>query len=152
MDVTTDGVHLWVVNDAAVDQVFRYSLGGVLEGTWRIDPGNTSPTGLTIDPNNVGHVWIVDSRTDRVFQYTDGASRIGGQQSASQSFALNSRNGNAQGLALPRRAAAAAPAPRAASTARDSVWDQALLSVAEERSARDFLFPWTRGRNRSWWR
>ncbi len=68
MDVVTDGTHLWVVNDTAkVDSVFRYTVSGVLEGSWQIDSANKTPTGLTIDPNDVNHIWIVDAGTDRVY-------------------------------------------------------------------------------------
>ncbi len=54
MDLVTDGTHIWVVNDTpGVDRVFRYTVGGKLEGSWQIDAANAQPTGLTIDPDAV---------------------------------------------------------------------------------------------------
>lgn len=103
MDITTDGNRLWVVNDTpTTDKVFRYSLRGALEGSWQIDANNSKPTGLTIDPNDVNHIWIVDAGTDRVYQYSGATSRIAGQQSAALSFALSSADSNPQGIADPK--------------------------------------------------
>ncbi len=105
MDITTDGAHLWVVNDTAtIDKVFRYSLSGALEGSWQMDASNSKPTGLTIDPNDVNHIWVVDAGTDRVYQYSGAVSRTAGQQSAAISFALNSADSNPQGIADPKMA------------------------------------------------
>ena len=102
MDVTTDGVHLWVVNDSrAVDKVFRYDVSGNLEGSWVIDPNNSQPTGLTIDPNDVKHLWIVDAGSDRVYQYDGAAARTSRGQRADSSFALAATNQNPQGIADP---------------------------------------------------
>jgi hypothetical protein len=102
MDVTTDGVHLWVVDDSAsVDRVFRYTIGGKLEGNWKIDSANSRPTGLTIDPNDVSNIWIVDAGTDRVYQYDAAATRVSGSQLANSSSALVVANRNPQGIADP---------------------------------------------------
>ncbi len=102
MDIVTDGTHIWVVDDARkVDKVFRYSVGGSFEGSWAIDSDNAQPTGLTIDPNDVNHVWIVDSRSDAVYQYDSAAARTSGQQSANLTFALAAANRNPQGIADP---------------------------------------------------
>ncbi len=69
-DLVSDGSHLWVVNDTTgLDQVFRYTNGGLLEGSWTLSASNPSPTGITLDPNNVSHLWVVDASTDRVYQY-----------------------------------------------------------------------------------
>jgi hypothetical protein len=107
-DVTTDGLRFWVVDDhGRSDRVFRYTLNGAADGSWQIDVTNSAPTGLTIDPNDVNHIWIVDSRADRVFQYNGAAARTSGQQSADASFALNSANGNPQGIADPLHRGAA---------------------------------------------
>lgn len=122
MDVTSDGVHLWVVNDtSSIDKVFRYSMHGNAEGSWRIDAFNSHPTGLTIDPNDVNHVWIVDAGTDRVYQYSGAASRVSGQQAAALSFALNSADGNPQGIADPW-----------ADIALDKIGDAAIAALASE--------------------
>lgn len=102
MDLVTDGTHLWVVDDArTVDKVFRYNVNGALEGSWKIDPANSQPTGLTIDPNDANHLWIVDSLSDAVYQYDAGVTRTSGQQSASLTFTLADANRNPQGLAAP---------------------------------------------------
>jgi hypothetical protein len=74
---------------------------GSLLGSWTIDSANATPTGITIDPANVSDIWIVDSGTDRVYQYTGAASRTSGSQSAATSFALAAGNTSPQGIADP---------------------------------------------------
>lgn len=101
MDIATDGMHLWVVDDASTDRVFRYTIGGKLEGSWKIDPKNSHPTGLTIDPQNVSNIWIVDVGTDRVYQYDAAVGRLSGGQLASETFVLATANRNPQGIADP---------------------------------------------------
>ena len=101
MDIATDGSHLWVINDTGVDQIFRYSTSGVLQGNWKLDARNTSPTGLTIDPNHVDHIWVVDSGSDAVYQYDSATTRLSGSQNASTVFALAAGNTYAQGIADP---------------------------------------------------
>jgi hypothetical protein len=101
-DVVTDGSHLWVVNDTVgVDSVFRYSTTGALEGSWQLDSTNPSPTGITLDPNSVGHLWIVDASTDSVYQYDNATSRTSGSQTVSATFPLAAGNTNPQGIADP---------------------------------------------------
>jgi sugar lactone lactonase YvrE len=105
-DIVTDGASLWVVNDTSTDRVFKYTVSGSLLGSWTIDSANRAPTGITIDPANVSHIWIVDSGTDRVYQYNAAATRTSGSQSATVWFALTAGNTNPQGIADP-------PAPTA---------------------------------------
>ena len=100
-DIVTNGVHLWVVNDSSTDKVFKYTVAGSLVGSWTITSGGGSPTGITIDPTNVSDIWIVDSATDRVYQFTATASRSSGSQSPARSFALAAGNTNPQGIADP---------------------------------------------------
>jgi hypothetical protein len=101
-DIVTDGASLWVVDDAAkTDKVFKYSVAGSLAGSWTIDSANKAPTGITIDPANVSQIWIVDSGTDRVYQYNAAATRTSGSQSAALTFALAAGNANPQGIADP---------------------------------------------------
>jgi hypothetical protein len=100
-DIVTDGQHLWVVNDSSTDRVFKYTIAGALVGSWTIDSANKNPTGLTLDPVNPQHIWIVDSGTDRVYQYNGAASRTSGSQTAASSFALSPGNTNPQGIADP---------------------------------------------------
>ncbi len=99
--IVTDGVSLWVVDDGSTDQVYKYSLSGSSLGHWAIDSANASPTGLTINPANVSDIWIVDSGTDKVYQYTAAAGRTSGSQSAATTFALAAGNANPQDIADP---------------------------------------------------
>jgi DNA-binding beta-propeller fold protein YncE len=99
-DIVTDGTSFWVVDGTAL-KVFKYTLSGSLLGSWSIDPANTHPTGITINPNNVSDVWIVDNGTDKVYQYVGAASRTSGSQNAAATFALASGNTNPQGIADP---------------------------------------------------
>jgi hypothetical protein len=115
-DIVTDGTHLWVVNDSSTDKVFKYTIDGAFVGSWTIDSANKNPTGLTLDPANPQHIWIVDSGTDRVYQYTSAASRTSGSQPAATSFALAPGNTNPQGIADPP-SAGAEPASAASSIA-----------------------------------
>jgi len=70
-DIVTDGTSLWVVDNSTVDKVFKYTTAGAFSSSWTITtPGATSPTGITIDPTNVGHIWIVDNGTDRCISTT----------------------------------------------------------------------------------
>jgi subtilisin-like proprotein convertase family protein len=114
-DIVTNGASLWVVNDAATDKVFKYSIGGSLQGSWTTTGAGSQPTGITIDPANVSDIWIVDNGTDRVYQYTGAASRTSGSQAAATSFALAPGNTNPQGIADPPPASAAAESAVASS-------------------------------------
>jgi hypothetical protein len=99
-DLVTDGTSFWVV-DGTAHMVFKYTLSGSLLGSWSIDPANTHPTGITINPNNVSDIWIVDNGTDKVYQYIGAASRTSGSQNAGATFALAAGNTNPQGIADP---------------------------------------------------
>jgi hypothetical protein len=99
-DIVTDGTSFWVVDGTAL-KVFKYTLSGSSLGSWSIDPANAHPTGITINPNNVSDIWIVDNGTDKVYQYIGAASRTSGSQSAGATFALASGNTNPQGIADP---------------------------------------------------
>ena len=109
-DIVTDGVFLWIVDDGKKwDRVLRYHVTAGYWGSWTIDPANKTPTGIALDPANVGDIWISDSGTDRVYKYAAATSRIDGSQNASGSFALSSGNTNPQGLVVPGRLWAEAP-------------------------------------------
>jgi hypothetical protein len=99
-DMVTDGTSIWVVDGTAL-KVFKYTLSGSLLGSWAIDPINTHPTGITINPSNVSDIWIVDNGTDKVYQYVGAASRTSGSQNAAAIFALNPYDTNPQGIADP---------------------------------------------------
>jgi hypothetical protein len=96
----TDGTSFWVVDGSAL-KVFKYTLSGSLLGSWKIDPADTHPTGITINPNNVSDIWIADNGTDKVYQYVGAATRTSGSQSAAATFALAAGNTNPQGIADP---------------------------------------------------
>ena len=96
----TDGSSFWVVDGTAL-KVFKYTLSGSLLGSWSIDPADTHPTGITINPNNPSDIWIVDNGTDKVYQYVGAASRTSGSQNAAATFALAAGNTNSQGIADP---------------------------------------------------
>ncbi len=106
-DIVTDGISLWVPNNSSVDKVFKYTTAGALVGSWTITTsGATSPTGITIDPANVSHMWIVDSVARRVYQYNSATTLPNGSsKAADDSFALAAGNTNPQGIADPPVAA-----------------------------------------------
>jgi hypothetical protein len=99
-DIVTDGTSFWVVDGTAL-KVFKYTLSGSLLGSWAIDPADTHPTGITINPNNVSDIWIADNGTGKVFQYTAAAGLTSGSQNAAATFALAPGDTNPQGLADP---------------------------------------------------
>ncbi len=99
-DIVSDGTSFWVVDGTKL-KVFKYTLSGSLLGSWSIDPADTHPTGITINPNNVSDIWIVDNGTDKVYQYVGAASRTSGSQNAGATFALAPGNTNPQGIADP---------------------------------------------------
>jgi hypothetical protein len=100
--IVTDGSSLWVVDDgASTDKVFKYNLTGGLIGSWNIDPANTQPTGITLNPNKLGDLWIVDSSTKKVYRYAGATWRSGGSQTAAASFALAAGDTNPQDIADP---------------------------------------------------
>jgi hypothetical protein len=113
--MVTDGASFWVVDGTKL-KVFKYSLSGSSLGNWAIDPADTHPTGITVNPNNVSDVWIVDSGTLKVYDYTAAAGRTSGSQSAASTFALAPGDTNPVGIADPPTAdlfltSAAAPPP-----------------------------------------
>ncbi|MEE8451130.1 MAG: pre-peptidase C-terminal domain-containing protein, partial [Thermoguttaceae bacterium] len=100
--ITSDGNFVWVVNSGrSKDAVFKYTVDGQLQGSWVIDRKNSRPTGITIDPSDVDHIWIVDARKDQVFQYEGAAFRTSGKQAADARFDLAEGNTNPQGIADP---------------------------------------------------
>jgi streptogramin lyase len=100
--IVTDGTSLWVVDDgSSADKVFKYTLSGSLLGSWTIDPANTHPTGLTLNPTSPSDIWIVDSGTKQVYRYTAAVGLTSGSQSAAATFALAAGNTNPQDIADP---------------------------------------------------
>jgi hypothetical protein len=100
-DLVTDGQHFWVLNDtSSVDKVFRYSMAGVLEGSWTIDRANSNPTGLALNPADPTQFWILDGKSRKLFGYQGGASRSSGNQNASISITLAPANRKAEAIYL----------------------------------------------------
>jgi DNA-binding beta-propeller fold protein YncE len=153
--IVTDGTSFWVVDDGSTtDQVYKYTLSGGLLGSWTIDPRDKHPTGLTIDPSNVSDIWIVDSGTRKVYQYTAAASRTSGSQNAAATFSLAAGNTNPQDIAdPPPPSTRILPAPLPDHAAADgwmaeplpSGMRAVLDSVASSAGARPSLASWLLG-------
>lgn len=111
-DIVTDGSSFWVVD--ANQTVYEYTLAGGSLGSWKIDPANAHPTGITINPASVSDIWVVDNVTLKVYQYAAAAGRTSGSQAAATTFALNPGDANPQGIADPPPPSVASPAPVAA--------------------------------------
>ncbi|HUE74874.1 MAG TPA: S8 family serine peptidase [Pirellulaceae bacterium] len=92
---TAAGDKFWVVD--ANKKVYVYDASGGLLGSWTA--GSLSSTaalhGIT---TNGTDVWIVDTKSDKIFKYAGAADRLSGSQSAASSFKLNSGNVTAKGL------------------------------------------------------
>ncbi len=140
-DLTTDGEHIWVVNDtSSVDRVFRYTVSGVAEGSWAIDSANSQPTGIAVSPNGTGRIWIVDALTDSVYGYDAAAGRISGAQASNSQFALNSQDGNPEGVAVvnisvPAATAKLASSFRAARTLKKAVSNKVVTTLGASSKA-----------------
>ena len=144
-DIVTDGNYLWVVNDSNTDKVFKYTVAGTYVGNWTISTwGAGSPTGITLDPANVSTIWIVDNRTDRVYQYDAAAGLTSGFKSANSSFALSAGNTNPQGIADPPPPGDSVPlvtaamAPLGTSKAIDTALTQFSVEFVRNRLDRPF--------------
>jgi uncharacterized repeat protein (TIGR01451 family) len=125
-----------LVDDSTSDKVFKYTLGGASVESWTISGGGGSPTGITIDPTNVNHLLVVDKGTDRVYQFSAGASRTSGSQSAASSFPLGSGNSSPEGIADPppasNKVAAHSPLRSSDQVSSAQAFDLALLAVMSE--------------------
>ncbi len=80
---------VWVVD--ANKKVYVYNASGGLLGSWTLGSlaSNATVEGIT---TNGTDIWIVDSKSDKVFKYTGAASRLSGSQNAASSFSLNRSN------------------------------------------------------------
>ena len=116
--ITTDGASIWVVNaSGGKDKVYKYTVASDYLGRWNIDPENSNPTGITIDPTGASNaIWIVDNVTDNVYQYNGGTVRISGSDLADATFPLAPTNTNPQGIADPLSAQSQFARTTAAST------------------------------------
>jgi hypothetical protein len=66
---TATGDKTWVIDDNR--NVYVYGASGALVGSWAAGslPNNATPEGIATDGRDI---WIVDSRSDKVFRYADG--------------------------------------------------------------------------------
>lgn len=101
--IATNGVSLWVVDDdGGREQVFKYNLAGQLLGNWEIaDAALEEPTGITLDPAGGTTLWIVDKKSDKVYQFDNATGLVSGSKASDATFALAAENGNPQGIADP---------------------------------------------------
>jgi uncharacterized repeat protein (TIGR01451 family) len=112
--ITTDGQFLWIVDDdKSKEQVFKYTIGGTLLGSWEIsDKALEEPTGITVDPNGGETLWIVDRKSKSVYQFDHATGLVSGTKASDAVFALAAGNTDPQGIADPRPQLLANEAPR----------------------------------------
>ncbi len=86
---TAAGDKVWVVDSNK--KVYVYDTSGGLLGSWT---AGTLASNATVEgvATNGTDVWIVDAKADKVFRYSNAASRLSGSQNAASSFSLNSGN------------------------------------------------------------
>jgi sugar lactone lactonase YvrE len=79
------GTTVWAVD--ANKNVYVYNSSGALLGSWSASGLSSSAT-LTGIATNGTDIWLVDSYSDKVYQYAGAASRLSGSQSAAGSFSI----------------------------------------------------------------
>ncbi|MCI0464690.1 MAG: hypothetical protein L0Z62_47815 [Gemmataceae bacterium] len=89
------GDKVWVVD--ASKTVHVYNAAGALLGSWTAGGLNAQAQVEDIATNGTD-IWIVDAKQDKVFRYTNAASRTSGSQNAASNFSLNSGNKDPKGL------------------------------------------------------
>ena len=94
--ITSDGVSVWVANASANDRVYKYDLSGNYLGRWNL--GKMDPGGIALDEDG-STLWIVDPSSDSLLRFDNAASRTSGSASPDATFALDSANSAAQGVA-----------------------------------------------------
>ncbi len=92
---TAVGDKVWVID--ANRKVFVYDTSGGLLGSWTAGSMSSRATPEGIATNSTD-VWIVDSKSDKVYKYAGAASRLSGSQNAASSFSLNSGNRSAKDI------------------------------------------------------
>jgi RHS repeat-associated protein len=111
--MVTDGVTIWIADDhAGNNTVYVYDLLGDSLGSWTLDSNDTSPAGITLNPNYWSNpaqgggqgqcfgcggggsnvpatdLWTVDRATDKIYRYLNATSWRSGSHSATSSFGL----------------------------------------------------------------
>jgi subtilisin family serine protease len=89
------GDRVWVVDSNRT--IYVYNNSGGLLGSWMAGglPGNAVVEGVT---TNGMHLWLVESGGDRVYFFSNAASRISGTQNATSNFLLSASNRNPKDL------------------------------------------------------
>ena len=102
--ITTDGASLWVVDDdGGTEQVFKYTIGGKPLGSWEIaDAVLEEPRGITLDLYGGTTLWVVDKKSDMVYQFDNAIGLSSGSKASDGAFALTAANSDAEGIADPR--------------------------------------------------
>ncbi len=121
--ITTDGVSLWVVDDdGGREKVFKYDMDGKLLGSWEIgDSELEEPRGITVDPAGGSTIWIVDKKSDQVYQFDNATGVTAGTETSDALFALAANNSNPEGIADPPPGPPDTSLP---SASVDGVWRQ----------------------------
>lgn len=99
-DMVTDGTWLWVV-DAGSDRVYQYDLQGRLTNSWVLDPANSDPAGIAIQPSQSDGLYVLDSFDRKVNIYAHRTWTSAGPQPVIGSFTLSAGNLLPTGLADP---------------------------------------------------
>jgi hypothetical protein len=91
------GDRVWVLDNNR--NVYVYNANGGLIGSWTASGFTSNPLveGITTDGS---HIWIVESKADRIYFFANAASRRSGSQAASSSFVLNSSNTSPKDLVV----------------------------------------------------
>ncbi|HEV3082404.1 MAG TPA: PKD domain-containing protein, partial [Gemmataceae bacterium] len=115
--MVTDGSTIWITDDnAGTNNVFVYDLSGVKLGSWTLDATDSTPSGITLNPNfrsggeSATDLWVVDRATARVYRYAGGSAWRSGSRSATSSFALDPNDQHPEGIADPTVTLQAPPA------------------------------------------
>lgn len=89
------GDRVWVVDSNRT--IYVYNNSGGLLGSWMAGglPGNAVVEGVT---TNGMHLWLVESGGDRVYFFSNAATRISGTQNATSNFLLSASNRNPKDL------------------------------------------------------
>jgi endonuclease/exonuclease/phosphatase family metal-dependent hydrolase len=92
---SSNGATLWVIDRNR--NVYVYSNSGARLGLWTAGtlPSTATVEGIATDGK---HIWIVDSKTDRIYFYSGAATRLSGSQAADTSYLLASGNTNPKDL------------------------------------------------------
>jgi hypothetical protein len=89
-----DGSKLWVLDDNK--NIYLHNANGTSAGQWKAGDLGSAPEGIAVSGQDV---WIVDSGSDKIYWYDNGATWTSGTHTATKTFTLNSAITNAKGIA-----------------------------------------------------